>query len=229
MTRKIVSVLLALAGALILAACNPAPAGVEPVDTGSDGGAGGDASGDATREPLMDRAGLAGQTYQGEVLPPQSGFGILRIYEDNTLDILVVINDRPDLSYFLKGELTNQRIAATAEYGQTRVSGVSWSSGGGFDLNLTLPGVGVVRVPVQPVEELDLFKGEANDYTAGLMMTTEGDVLGIAAVEGGDEPIFEFLCVDGDVEAGGEVVATTCDSGEEVTLTSAVGEGGGDE
>lgn len=209
---------------LALTACGGASA--QPTSAGSvadTGGAGEEASSgpEPTPVPTLGVEGVEGKFYSGEIVPPQGGFGAMHIYQDGQIEMLLVMEGDPNASLWMTGTLEGQRVNLEAEVGGGRAIGRSVADETGFDLNVTVPGQGFMRIVVE-ADGGALYTGELNGLTAALMVLPDGTINGIAAVQGGDEPVFELLCVDGVEGLPKTITATTCDSGEEVTLTQII-------
>jgi hypothetical protein len=159
--------------------------------------------------------GAAGKLYLGEILPPHSGPAALYIYTDDSIEMVVVTEDVSASMHF-NGTLEGQRVNVESEVGNIRATGRV--SEGRIDLNITIPGQGFWRALMDEATGGALYLGELNDLTAGLIVLPDGTMAGFAPVEGGDEPVYEALCVEGGESLPEEITATTCDSDEEVTL-----------
>lgn len=164
--------------------------------------------------------GIREVLFVGEMSSPEEGYTAIYIQEDDALNFVVVSLHTIDLSMWMNGDLQGQRVNATAEVGIGKVTGRFETDTGTIECNITVPGRGFIRTKLAKVEAGGLYKGELNGITAGLILLADGTVNGFAIVEDGDNPVFEFLCVDGDIEGVPDTItATTCDSGQEVTLT----------
>lgn len=209
---------------LILLAASLACANTRGAETGGGGGDGGGGGEEvATPTPLpagatLSASGLEGQLYIGTFEPPEEGYAAFFVHDDFALDMLAVHTGRITWSVYMTGTLEGQRVDLDEENGRARVSGRP--GGPGFEINISIPGEGFELGRVAPTQDAGLYRGELNDLIAGLMVLSDGSVYGIAAVEGGEEPVYEYLCVEGGVEGlPEEITATTCDTGVEVTLT----------
>ncbi|GEM_PF-2283061 len=203
----------------VLAACGggAAPPPAESGGTGGEAGEGGGTTEEPTPVPTLGAQGAAGKLYLGEILPPHSGPAALYIYQDNSIEMIIATEDVAASMHF-NGTLEGQRVNLESEVGAIRATGRV--SEGRLDLNITIPGQGFWRAMLNEATEGGaLYLGTLNDLTAGLIVLPDGSMAGFAPVEGGDEPVYEALCVEGGESLPPELTATTCDTGEEVSLT----------
>lgn len=217
---------LVLVIALTLTACG---GGLVPEETGGDTGGngatggetGGDTGGDTgsqgneTTVPTLGAGDAVGKFYLGRVLPPTAGPAAMFIHSDGAIE-MIIAPEAVDLSLHFDGQLEGQRVNLQSEVGEIRATGRVEEDEIG--LNITIPGKGSLRVELEESQEGALYIGTLNDLTAGLIMLPDGTMSGFAAVEDGDEPVYEALCVEGGESMPPELTATTCDSGDEVTL-----------
>jgi len=169
----------------------------------------------------MVAVGVQGKLFVGELEPPAAGYAAMFVHSDNTVDFLMVEADDPAFSRYMTGMLGGQRLNIDDEFGNAR--GLGRPEGPGFEINLAFPGKGNVRTLMSESETGLLFVGEYGGKVAALLALDDGSVYGVAVVEDGDNPVFEHLCVNNEVEATADtIIATTCDSGEEVSLNRVV-------
>jgi hypothetical protein len=195
---------------------------------GCGGGGGGDIPVDTTgieaipQEAATLSAGdVAGKLFVGEVDPPQSGVVGLFIRTDNTVEMIIATDD-PALSMHMNGTLEGQRVSLTSEVGTVRALGRV--ENGQMEFSITIPGQGFFRITVTEAPEgAALYQGELNGLTGGLVVLPDGTAQGFAPVQGGDEPVYETLCVDSVEGLPETLTATTCDSGEEIELARVQG------
>jgi hypothetical protein len=218
--NKFVWVIMMIA-VVVLTACGGAP---PPADTGAtdstdeNGTTGGETGGGETQSvpTLSARADVAGHLYTGRILAPQSGPAALYVRQDNSVEMIVATDDLERSMHF-NGTLEGQRVNLIAEVGTTRASGRVRDDE--IELNITIPGSGLLRVELGPAPEgAALYIGELNDLTAGLIVLPDGTMEGFGPAEGGDAPVYEELCVEGGETLPETLVATTCDSSQEVEL-----------
>lgn len=200
----------------LLAACVSAPPGDAGDSQGSSSSGSSSGSG-----PTLSSEGFEGKLYMGDLGAPRSDKAALYITNDFKLEFLMVDDKSLGFSAYMEGTLNGQTIVMQDD--RTGSRGQGRSAQVGVELNLTFPGQGLVRSVVTVVDAGALFKGELNGFTAGLIVLSDGSVYGIAAGEGGDDPVMEYLCVDGTADpTASEIVAKTCDTDQEVTLTNVV-------
>lgn|SRR5574341_428645 len=226
--RRVLWIGLLFIFALVLAACGGG-GGQVPDDTGGSGGGeetggeetGGESGGEqpaGSPAPTLAAGEVHGIYYVGEVLPPQKGKAAFYVHFDSQAELLVVIDDNPGSSLILHGTLEGQHVNAVTEEGNGRAAGRITEEG--FEFNVTIPGKGFMRATVTPAEEGGMYIGTFNDFQALFAIFPDGSTAGLALVEGGDNPVYAFLCVDPAPEGTPETVAATlCDSDEEVELT----------
>ncbi len=199
-----------LATVVLLAGCGGG-GGVVPEDT----------SGGVEPAPVeaatLSAGDVAGKLFVGEVQPPQSGSVGLYIRADNTAEMIVATDD-PALSLHMNGTLEGQRVSLASEVGSVRALGRV--ENGQMEFSITIPGQGFFRTTVTEASEGSaLYQGEMNGLTGGLVVLPDGTFQGFAPVEGGEEPVYESLCVDSVEGLPESLTATTCDSGQEIVLT----------
>jgi hypothetical protein len=221
LTRFIWLTVVVMIISVFLAACGGSPPA--EVDTGDDGGStgSGETTGGGDEPTAVPTLGLSeelGQVYVGEVLAPNAGSAALYVHSDDSLE-LIVATDELATSMFMTGTLEGQRVNLAAETGNS-VRAVGRIERGKIELNITIPGHGVLRAELEEAETgTKLYTGTLNDLTAGLIALPDGTMVGFAPVEGGDEPVFEALCIEGGETLPDEMTANTCDTDEEVELT----------
>ncbi|NDJ54025.1 MAG: hypothetical protein GYB68_13210 [Chloroflexi bacterium] len=224
----------------------PAPSGGDSTDSGS-GDSGSDAGSDAssddgdTDEDTSDAGGESdeeaggdsdegaggagidtadkrGKLYLGTILPPASGPTAVYLHEDSTIDFVMITTDQVERSYYMAGELVSLRIDVAQEVGTVRANGRL--EGDDVELNITIPGSGFFRTNLEASEEGGLYLGELNGLTAAAIVQADGTFDGLAAVEGGDEPTWEFLCLTEELEGlPEEISAVTCDTEQPIVLS----------
>ena len=191
---------------------------------GGGGGGGGDVPIDTTgidaipQEAATLSAGdVEGKLFVGEVDPPQAGSVGLYIRTDNTAEMIIATDD-PALSLHMNGILEGQRVSLTSEVGTVRALGRV--DNGQIEFSITIPGHGFFRTTVREAAEgAALYQGDMNGLTGGLVVLPDGSVKGFAPIEGGEEPVYEALCVDSVEGLPDTLTAKTCDSGQEIELT----------
>ena len=207
---------IAVVSALLLASCGGGEGGgVVPEDNSA-------AVGTVPEVAATLSAGdVEGKLFVGEVLPPQSGSVGLYIRTDSTVEMIIATDD-PALSLHMNGILEGQRVTLTSEVGSVRALGRV--ENGQMEFSITIPGHGFFRTTVTEAPEgTALYQGEMNGLTGGLIVLPDGTAKGFAPVEGGEEPVYESLCVDSLEGLPESLTATTCDSGQEIMLTRVEG------
>ncbi len=157
--------------------------------------------------------------YLGELPSPHSGWAAFFIHTDDTVEFLIVTTSDINRAKWMTGTINGVVINMQAEVGNARITGARLQTEGLIDTSVTYPGTGFIHVKPRVSASGGLYKGELNGLTAGLILLPDGATVGIAAVEGGDAPVFEFLCVDGTIDGTPtEITAKTCDTEQEITL-----------